>query len=235
MKGFVQHEAVMKPHLPLFLTSWVDKTSAQYMYTMSQTRIWLVSHLKASCWYIECGKTIFPIEEEDMKIACNKVDSKSVEVGSTFVEVPKEENKVDISLLPLKKMNKILNQRTRDARKAKDKADREAMRAIAIALKDSIAAVEKEAKKVEKSGKSKAITPPLLFIETSYASPSQNPCKWDASFAQLSMSRLQLASPSLMDSARGLCMFRSFSSLVPYYPLVYIIYRRRPFPGNGWI
>jgi hypothetical protein len=191
----------VKPHLPLFLTSWVDKTSTQCMYTMSQTCIWSVSHLKASCWYIECGKTIFPIEEEDVKIACDRADSKGAEVGSTHVEVPEEENEVDISLLPLKERNKILNQRTRDAQKAKDKADREATRATAKTLRDSIAAAEKEARKAENSGKSKAITPPLLLTETSYALPSQNPHKRDASFAQLSVSRLQqLASPSFMDS-----------------------------------
>jgi hypothetical protein len=50
---------------------------------------------------------------------------------------------------------------------------------------------KKEGKKGEKSGKSKSSTPPLLLTKTSYASPSQNPCKRDASTAQLSLSRLQ--------------------------------------------
>jgi hypothetical protein len=182
MKELVQHEVVVKPHLPLFLTSWVDKTSAQCMCTMNQTRIWSVLYLKAGCWYIECGKTICHVEEENVKIACDRADSKGAKVGSTHVEVPEEENEVDISLLPLKERNKILNQRTRDAQKAKDKVDREATRATVKALMDSIAAAEKEARKAENSGKSKAITPPLLLTETSYALPSQNPCKRDASF-----------------------------------------------------
>jgi hypothetical protein len=81
---------------------------------------------------------------------------------------------------------------------------RETTRATAKALKESSAAAEKEAKKAKKSGKSKAITPLILLTEISYASPSQNPRKQNASYAQLSVSRLQqIASPSLMDSAGG--------------------------------
>jgi hypothetical protein len=49
MKELVPLGVVVKPQLPLFLTSWVDKTSAQCMYTMTQTRAWSVSHLKAGC------------------------------------------------------------------------------------------------------------------------------------------------------------------------------------------
>jgi hypothetical protein len=37
--------AVVKPELPMFLTSWVDKTSAQCMHTMTQTCAFSVPHL----------------------------------------------------------------------------------------------------------------------------------------------------------------------------------------------
>ena len=116
-----------------------------------------------------------------MKNACDKAYSRGIKVGYTHVEVPKEENMVDISLLPEKKRNKILNQKKMNAKKATNKALREAMRATTKAVKEATVAIEMEAKKVEKLKKSKAITPPLLLIETSYASPSQNPCKLDAS------------------------------------------------------
>jgi hypothetical protein len=126
---------------------------------------------------IECGNTICLVEDEDVKIACDRADSKGAEVGSTHVEVLEEENVVDISLLPKKERNKILNQRTRDAKKAADRALKEATRATTKAMREATVAAEKEARKTEKSGKSKAITPPLLLTETSYASPSQNPRK----------------------------------------------------------
>jgi hypothetical protein len=178
------------------------------MYTMTQTRAWSISHLKAGCWYIECAKTICLVEEEEVKAACDKADSKGTEVRSQLVEVQEEENEVDLSLLPEKEKNKILNQRTRDAKKAMDKADREATRATAKALKKTTVVAMKEARK---TGKSKAQSSLLHLTETSIASPSQNPLKRDSSIAQLSVSRLQqLESPSLMDSAGGALHVQEF-------------------------
>jgi hypothetical protein len=198
MRELVPHGAVVKPQLPMFLTSWVDKTSASCMYTMTQTRTWSAPHLKECCWYIECGKTICPVEEEDVKANCDKADPRGVKLVPDVVVVPEELSLADLALLPEKERNKILNQRARDAKKA----ERESTKATAIALKEGT--VEKGAKKGEKPGKSKVITSQLLLTETSTATPSQNPRKRDSSLAQLSASRLQqLASPSLMDSAGG--------------------------------
>jgi hypothetical protein len=115
MRELLPLGAEVKPQLPLFLTSWVDKNSAQCMYTMSQTRTWSVPHLKAGCWYIECGKTICPVEDEEVKIAYDKVDLRSAILVSDQVEVPEEENEVDLSLLPKKETNKILLQREWEA------------------------------------------------------------------------------------------------------------------------
>jgi hypothetical protein len=118
-----------------------------------------------------------------MKIACDKANSRGAELGSDHVDMSEEVAEVDLALLPEKERNKILNQRTRDDKKATDKAVREATRAAAKALIEAIATAEKEARKAENSEESKAITPPLLLTETSIALPSQNPCKWDASIA----------------------------------------------------
>jgi hypothetical protein len=181
MRELVLLGIVVKPQLPMFLTSWVDKTSASCMYSPTQMRNWSTLHLKEGCWYIECGRTICPVEEEDVK------------------------SLADIALLPEKDRNKILNQRARDAKKAL----LESTRATAKAAKE--AAAEKEGKKGQKLGKSKVITPQLLLTETSTATPSPNPRKRDSSLAQLLVSRLQqLASPSLMDSAGGTLHVQEF-------------------------
>ena len=93
-------------------------------------------------------------------------------------------------MLPEKKRNKILNQKTRDAKKATDKAEREATKAITKTKREATTATEKEAKKAKKPGNSKVITPPLLLTETSTILPSQNPHKQDAFLAQFLVSRL---------------------------------------------
>jgi hypothetical protein len=92
---------------------------------------------------------------------------------------------VNLNLLSEKERNKILLQRLKDAKKATDKAEKEAPKAKEKAMR--------EAKKPERGSKSKTVavpSPPLLLTETSIASPSQNPYKQDASYAQLSVSRL---------------------------------------------
>jgi hypothetical protein len=170
---------------------------------MTHTCIWSNAHLKAGCWYTDCGKVYCPLEEEDVKKACVQADSKGAALGTNQGEEQEDEVEVDINQLPEKERNKILNQRVRDKKKAKDKAE-----------KDSEKAKEKEkkeGKKGKKSGKSKPSTPPLLLIETSYASPFQNPRKRDASTAQLSLSRLQqITSPALIDFAGGALWVHEF-------------------------
>jgi hypothetical protein len=134
----------------------------------------------ACCWYIDCGKAFCPVEEEDAKKACDQADSKGTALGPNQGEVQDDEVEVemDINLLPEKEKNKILNQRTRDAERAKAKTDREAQR-----VKDK---TERDAKKGGQSGKSKAVvasTPSLVLPQASTASQSQNPHKRDSSCA----------------------------------------------------
>jgi hypothetical protein len=209
--------AVDKSKLPIFLTSWVDKSSSLCMYTMGQTRIWSLPHLKAGCWYIDCGKIYCPIQEEDVRKTCETTDSKGAPTVTDNAQEHEDEVEVDINLLPKKEKNKILKQRERDAKKAEDKEEREAQKAKDKEERDAKKAKDKEdreAKKGERAGKSKAVGSPnfpLLLIEASTATPSQNPHKRDASVAQLSMSRLhQITSPALMDSAGGALHVQEF-------------------------
>jgi hypothetical protein len=98
---------------------------------MTQTHTWSVPHLKEGCWYIECGKTIYPVEEEDVKAACDKADPRNVKLGSDNVIVLEEVSAANLALLLEKERNKILNQRKGDAKKTTDKALRESTRATA--------------------------------------------------------------------------------------------------------
>jgi hypothetical protein len=119
-------DAVDKSKLPIFLTSWVDKSSSLCMYTMGQIRIWSLPHLKAGCWYIDCEKMYCPIQEEDVRKTCETADSKGAPTVTDNAQEHEDEVEVDINLLPEKEKNKILKQRERDAKKAEDKEEREA-------------------------------------------------------------------------------------------------------------
>jgi hypothetical protein len=149
-------------------------------------------------------------------------------LGTNLGEEQEDEVEVDINQLPEKERNKILNQRARNKKKAKDKAKKDAEKA-----KEK---EKKEGKKGEKSRKSKPSTPPLLLLETSYASPSQNLCKRDASTTQLSLSRLQqITSPALMDSAGEALRIHEFFFSGSLLSIMHIMCSTRPSPRNGWI
>jgi hypothetical protein len=74
MRELVPLGIVVKPQLPMFLTWWVDKTAASCMYIPTQLRNWSAPHLKEGFWYIECGRTICPVEEEFVKATFDKAD-----------------------------------------------------------------------------------------------------------------------------------------------------------------
>ena len=115
-----------------------------------------------------------------MKATCDKADPRGVMRVPDVVAVPEELSLSDIALLPAKERNKILSQKARDAKKV----ERASAKASIVA--------EKEAKKDERAGKSKVITP---HTETSSR-------KRDSTFAQFAVSRLHLCtSPSFEDYA----------------------------------
>jgi hypothetical protein len=159
--------AIEETHMPQYLNSWTDKNSPQCMYTVYLVRLWSIAHLKACCWYIDCGKAFCPVEEEDAKKACDEADSQGAALEANQGEVQEDEVEVDINKLPEKEKNKVLNQRKRDADRAKEKAKR-------------------DAKKGGRSRKSKAVvtsTPSPVLPQVSTASQSQNPHKRDSSCA----------------------------------------------------
>ena len=82
-----------------------------------------------------------------MKATCDKADPRSVMLVLDVVVVPEELSLAVIALLPAKERNKILSQKARDAKKV----ERMSAKATVVA--------EKEAKKGERTGKSKVITP----------------------------------------------------------------------------
>jgi hypothetical protein len=159
--------AIEETHLPQYLSSWTDKNFPQCMYTLYLVHLWSIAHLRACCWYIDCGKAFCPVEEEDAKKACDEADSLGAALGANQGEVQEDEVEVDINLLPEKEKNKVLNQKKRDADRAKAKTDREALRAKEKA--------ERDAKKGRRSRKSKAVvasTPSLVLPQVSTASQS---------------------------------------------------------------
>ena len=88
---------------------------------------WSIAHLKAYCWYIDCGKVFCPVEEEDAKKACIQADSQDVALGPNQGEVQEDDVEMDINLLT-EERNKIFNHKKKEAERAKARVDKEAQK-----------------------------------------------------------------------------------------------------------
>jgi hypothetical protein len=115
-----------------------------------QIHIWSLPHLKAGCWYIDCGNIYCPIQQEDVRKTCEMADLKGAPTVFDNAQEHEDEVEVDISLLPEKKKNKIIKQRERDAKKAEDKEEREAQKAKDKEERDAKKAKDKEDREAKK-------------------------------------------------------------------------------------
>jgi hypothetical protein len=61
---FPKH-GIAKEDLPPFLQMWLDRSSPDYMFFLSQPRTWTSAHLWGVAWYLECGPQHVPDLEVD--------------------------------------------------------------------------------------------------------------------------------------------------------------------------
>ena len=185
MKELLTKGALDKNKLPLFLTTWVDKTSQQCMFLPSQLWVWTLPRLKSGSWYLDCGKGFYLEEEEELK---NKLDAADIVSGSAVLLLEDRIGDVDeddLFHLNSKGKKKGVSQKKANIGKAKRRLDKEAGKTNKKPKKDA----PRTGKKGDRQP-SKSIAEELEFADedTSYA--AVNPLKRDSTFAGLSNSTL---------------------------------------------
>ena len=75
-------KAIQKADLPLILTTWLDRSSLDCMFSIVQLKTWPTHHLQACPWYIECHFGVTPPEERALFLSLKDV----VVVESEFDE-----------------------------------------------------------------------------------------------------------------------------------------------------
>jgi hypothetical protein len=184
------------PSFQIFL----DKTSPQVMYSVGQIRSWALPHLKIGCWYIDCGKGFCPEEEEELKAAIDAKDSASGSAPATE-EVDKGSDDGDLSE---KERKKEIARRALEKDKEKKKKEK--------AKKASVKAGKKPKGSSRKSKDADAAKSAGDIVpESAPTTLSSGSLKRNATFAGLSMSRMQLGTTgSLKDCATDLLLVDEF-------------------------
>ena len=66
-------KAIQKADLPPFLTTWLDRSSLDCMFSTVQLKTWPTLHLQACPWYIECHFGVTPPEERALFLSLKDV------------------------------------------------------------------------------------------------------------------------------------------------------------------
>ena len=60
-------KAISKDDLPIFLTTWLDRSNDACMFSAAQQRTWTTAHLTSGAWYLDCGLGYTPPHEVELK------------------------------------------------------------------------------------------------------------------------------------------------------------------------
>ena len=63
-------QAILKEDLPVFLSTWLDRSNAACMFTVAQQRTWTTSHLTSGAWYLDCATHYTPPFEMELRKSC---------------------------------------------------------------------------------------------------------------------------------------------------------------------
>jgi hypothetical protein len=162
------------------------------MYTVGLLHSWSVLHLKAGCWYLDCGKTFCPKEEEDVEKTLAQDEPRHAKSGSNNGndhDGQEDGEEEDLSVLSEKDKNKIEAKQKKDKERQDKKKEMEALKSKGS--KEKAKKGEVKAKEGEEKAASEAPTeplgesssPPVVVLQTE--TPPPNPRKCDADFAGL--------------------------------------------------
>jgi hypothetical protein len=72
--------AITKEELPIFLSTWLDRSNAKCMFSANQQRTWSTSHLTGGGWYLDCAPSFTPSFETELRKSREAVAESGVEM-----------------------------------------------------------------------------------------------------------------------------------------------------------
>lgn len=136
-------KAILKEDLPVFLSTWIDRSNAACMFSAAQQRTWATSHLTSGAWYLECGASYTPPFETELKKSREAVGESGEEMHDLQgIEDEKQRAKA---------LKKCIEEDRKKAQKVRDAEEKAEQR--------ELEKQQKTAEKTSKKGKKK-VNPP---------------------------------------------------------------------------
>ncbi|KAG0571575.1 hypothetical protein KC19_VG023500 [Ceratodon purpureus] len=73
-------QAIAKENLPIFLSTWVDRSNAACMFSALQQRTWTTSHLRAGALYLDCVPSFTPSFEIELRKSREAIGESGIEM-----------------------------------------------------------------------------------------------------------------------------------------------------------
>lgn len=118
-------EGIAKEDLSPFLGTWLDRTSADCMFSKNQLRTWSSAHLRGMGWYLECGAQHVPnIEDELFRSFSNAADATKAEEQFAHLDPKARDRAIKADQKKADKVKDVVEKKQKDAVEKKDKQDR---------------------------------------------------------------------------------------------------------------
>ena len=72
--------AISKEDLPVFLTTWLDRSNSACMFSALQQRTWITSHLTGGAWYLDCAPSFTPPFETELRKSREDASESGIEM-----------------------------------------------------------------------------------------------------------------------------------------------------------
>ena len=142
----LQKKAIAKEDLPIFLTTWLDRSNQACMFSAAQQRTWTTAHLTCGAWYLDCGLGFTPPHEVELKKSRQSVG----ECGEEMLDL----NAIEDESAREKAVRRRLDSDRKKAQKVKEAEEKAEHR--------EMEKLERAAEKAAKKGKKKVTTPGVL-------------------------------------------------------------------------
>ncbi len=173
--------AISKEELPIFLTTWLDRSNSACMFSALQQRTWTTSHLTGGAWYLDCAPSFTPSFETELRKSREEVSESGLEMFD--LQCIEDENERAKAMKRRIEEDRKKSMRVKEAEERADQKEQEKL--------------QKSLEKSTKKGKRKMDPPPEPEEESpiaptptnesgSHAPSFSRGAKRDSSYEQLS-------------------------------------------------
>jgi hypothetical protein len=181
--------AISKEDLPVFLTTWIDRSNSACMFSVLQQRTWTTSHLTGGAWYLECAPSFTPSFETELRKSRENVGESGIEMLD--LQGIEDENE---RARAMKRRIEEDRKKALKVKEAEEKADQKEREKLEKSIEKSTKKGKKKMNPPPEPERKSPVAPSPTYESGSHAPTFSRGTKRDSSYEQLS--QIPILTPS---------------------------------------